>query len=118
LKWGSIIDSEDDSGRTALHVASLFNNKESVKILLFEIANPFKKTNKGDLPIDLTTNLLIQFLLERAKNLHIINKLHNPSTEKSRIQKGLKYFYDNADDFIAQVSSSPKKSDLNNFTLN
>jgi ankyrin repeat protein len=72
LRYGSKIDAEDYSGRTALHIASESNNLESVRILLFELATPFKENHEGKMPVDLTTNRIIKFYLERAKNVIFI----------------------------------------------
>ncbi len=100
LKYGCRIDAQDNSGRTPLHVAAFYNNLEKVKILLYELANPLKKTNSNELAIDLTTNMLIKFYLERAKNLHILNTFYNPKLAFKRIKNGFQYFIDVGDNTI------------------
>ena len=60
-------DEEDIAGRTPLHVAALSNNVQAVKMLLTELADPFKKTHLGKMAIDLTTDSLIKFYLGRAR---------------------------------------------------
>jgi hypothetical protein len=67
-----MIDEEDISGRTALHVAALKNNRESVKMLLVDMADPFKKTHQNKLAIDLTTDNIIKFYLDRARLVIIL----------------------------------------------
>ena len=59
------------AGRTALHIAAKYNYLESVKVLLYEIANPFRKDHCGEMAIDLTKSLMIQFFLTRARLVKI-----------------------------------------------
>jgi ankyrin repeat protein len=74
IRWGANIDDEDFVGRTSLHLAAANNYVEAVRILLYELANPFKTTKEGKTPINLTTNSLIRRYLERAR-IVIINNI-------------------------------------------
>lgn len=79
IKSGAHIHSEDMVGRTPLHIAAQKNNVESVKILLYELADPFKKNKEGKMPVDLTTDRVIQFYLSRARIVifkYILSILH------------------------------------------
>jgi ankyrin repeat protein len=73
IQWGSNVDDEDFVGRTALHLAASNNYVESVKVLLLELANPFKKTREGKTPFTLTTNSEIKRYLDRARIVILYN---------------------------------------------
>jgi hypothetical protein len=59
------------AGRTALHIAAKYNYLESVKVLLYELANPFRKDHGGKMAIDLTKSLIVQYFLNRARLVKI-----------------------------------------------
>ena len=71
ISKGANINSEDISGRTPLHIAAVTNHLESLKILLYELANPFKRNKDGKLPIDLTEDNKCKFYLSRARIVRI-----------------------------------------------
>jgi ankyrin repeat protein len=61
------VDEQDYLGRTPLHIACMKNYLECAKILLYELADPFKKTNEGKAPADLTENNMIHYFLARSR---------------------------------------------------
>ena len=94
LSFGAKIDAQDFTGRTALHYACIYNNLENTEILLYEYASPIKKDHFGKQPGDYTTDRLIKFFTDRAKNLVDIN-LSNVNVKASlkKIRSGLDFFF-------------------------
>ena len=58
---------KDETGRTPLHIASANSYKETIMMLLYEMANPVVQNNKGKMPIDLTKDKQIKKMLEKGK---------------------------------------------------
>jgi len=71
ISKGANVNSEDISGRTALHIAAFANHLECVKILLYELADPFKRNKDGKLAFDLTNDYKCKFYLSRARIVRI-----------------------------------------------
>jgi ankyrin repeat protein len=67
INKGANINAEDIAGRTPLHIAAGKNHIESLKILLFEMADPFKRDKEGKQAIDMTTDNKCKFYLSRAR---------------------------------------------------
>ena len=51
---------KDETGRTPLHIASANSYKETIMMLLYEMANPVVQNNKGKTPIELTKDKQIK----------------------------------------------------------
>lgn len=94
LSRGAKIDVEDATGKTPLHIACLYNKVENVKVLLYEYASPFKMDHEGHLPIDLTTDGVIKFFLERCRALVNFNLRVNVKASLLRIRNGLRFFFE------------------------
>lgn len=66
-------------GFTALHYAALFNNIETIKVLIKYGADPHLKSVTGHKPIDLVTDLKVYNLLleyqENVSNILILNNV-------------------------------------------
>jgi ankyrin repeat protein len=71
INHGENIHSQDVAGRTPLHLSAEKNHFESLKILLMELADPFKKNKEGKMPIDVTNNIHIKYYLSRARLVFI-----------------------------------------------
>ena len=90
---GADINAQDEGGRTALLIAAEQNNLEFITVLLFEIADPSIKNCKGERPIDVTTDMRIKIILERAKILHYFHKIGKIQQFNESIKRGLKFLF-------------------------
>ena len=63
VKEGVDVHNSDVRGWTALHDASLFNCKELINILVKYGCDTLRKTSKGDLPIDVAADEVMESLL-------------------------------------------------------
>jgi ankyrin repeat protein len=97
LHFGARIDAKDHAGRSPLYCAAEYGCFDSVKVLLLDLANPLLKNNQGKLPVDVTSHQGIVFYLQRAKNLHIINRISNAKFMLERIKNGLKFILEYED---------------------
>ena len=93
ISRGADINAQDEGGRTALLIAAEKNNLEFVTVLLFEIADPSIKNALGQKPIDVTSNLKIKLILERAKILHYFHKIGKIQQFNESIRNGLSFLY-------------------------
>jgi cytohesin len=64
---GANINALDEAGRTPLHVSAENESFECAQILLYEVADPLIKDNRGLLPIDLTNDKDFKYMLQRAE---------------------------------------------------
>ena len=90
---GADINAQDEAGRTALFIAAEKNNFQFVTVALFEIADPGIKNKKGEKPIDVTTDMKIKIILERAKNLHHFHIIGKIQQFNESVKRGLEYLY-------------------------
>ena len=90
---GADINAQDETGRTALFIAAEKNNFKFVTVALFEIADPAIKNKKGERPIDVTTDMKIKIILERAKNLHYFHVIGKIQQFNESVRRGLEYLY-------------------------
>ena len=90
---GADINAQDEAGRTALFIAAEKNNFKFVTVALFEIADPAIKNKKGERPIDVTTDMKIKIILERAKNLHYFHVIGKIQQFNESVRRGLEYLY-------------------------
>ena len=67
LYKGANINALDEAGRTPLHVSVENESFESTQILLYEVADPLIKDNRGFLPKDLTNDNDYKYMLQRAE---------------------------------------------------
>lgn len=63
-KAGSIMNLRDAKGRTPLHMAIIFNNKEAAETLMYLGANPHIEDAYGQRPIDICYADALKTLLE------------------------------------------------------
>ena len=104
LENGAKIDALDCVGRTALHYACLYNNLENVEILLWEFATPSKVDNFGKEPCDYSSDKLIKFFVNRAKNLIEFNiGRFNVKDALKRIRNGLEFFFGIEEDRLRKM---------------
>ena len=89
----SPIDAQDESGRTALMIASHYNYLEFVTILLFENANPRMKDINSKMASDMTTNEKIKIILKRAEALHKLHLFIEGKNLQKTISNGLDFLY-------------------------
>lgn len=89
----SPIDSQDESGRTALMIAAKNNYLEFVTILLFENANPKIKDINMKMASDLTTNEKIRLILKRAEALHNLKLFIEGKNLQKIIVNGLDFLF-------------------------
>jgi ankyrin repeat protein len=68
---GSNVNAQDFAGRSPLHIACEKNHELSVRSLLLELSDPFKKDHEGREPCDVTKNKNLHSLLKRAR---LVNK--------------------------------------------
>ena len=69
---GANINALDEAGRTPLHVSAENESFECAQILLYEVADPLIKDNRGLLPIDLTNDKDFKYMLQRAEIVSFI----------------------------------------------
>lgn len=67
IKCGANIDTQDICGRTPLHIAVENNYVECVKVLLYELADPFKKNKMNEMAIDICQDRTINYYLSYAR---------------------------------------------------
>jgi hypothetical protein len=93
LKSGAFIDARDCIGRTPLYLASRASHLPSVRLLLSHKANPFLKTTNQKSALSASCDAMVQQLLTRAMQLHILLKFAEASKRRSVWQQeGLTYF--------------------------
>jgi len=68
INAGANINTQENSGWTALHYAALENNIDIVKLLLNNNANKNIQNNSGKIPLHLTTNPYIIDLLNNNES--------------------------------------------------
>ena len=90
---GADINAQDEAGRTALFIAAEKNNFQFVTVALFEIADPGIKNKKGEKPIDVTTDMKIKIILERANNLHHFHIIGKIQQFNEGVRRGLGFLY-------------------------
>ena len=91
---GAKIDLEDITGKTALHIACMYNVVENVKVLLYEYASPFKMDHEGKYPADYAVDTVIKFFIDRMKTLVNFNLKLNIQESLKRIRNGLRFFFE------------------------
>ena len=91
---GAKIDLEDITGKTALHIACMYNVVENVKVLLYEYASPFKMDHEGKYPGDYAVDTVIKFFIDRMKTLVNFNLKLNIQESLKRIRNGLRFFFE------------------------
>jgi ankyrin repeat protein len=74
ISSGANINARDSLGRTPLYIASKYNSVETVKILLFELADPFLTPNDGKSINQVSKNFEILSCVKHAK---AVNKNSN-----------------------------------------
>ena len=67
ISKGGNVNALDEAGRTPLHVSIENESFESTQILLYEVADPLIRDNRGLLPIDLTDDKDFKYMLQRAQ---------------------------------------------------
>ena len=73
ISLGKHVNLVDNNKRTPLHLAASNNHYQAVKILVENNANPFAKTNKDEIAINLSNDLKIKKLIEECeKNMSYI----------------------------------------------
>ena len=93
MKAGAFIDARDCINRTPLYLAARIGHVAAVRLLLAHKANPFLRTTSQRTAICETRDSLIQELLTRAMQLHILLKFAEASKRWGVWeQEGLAYF--------------------------
>ena len=72
IKLGANIHAEDAAGRTPLFIAVKRGHLHASLILLYELADPFKKNKEGLTSFDVVTDPKIKFVLQRIKLVILI----------------------------------------------
>lgn len=93
LKAGAFIDARDCIGRTPLFLSSRAGHTPSVRLLLSHKANPFLKASNQQSALSVSKDSVIQQLVTRAMQLHILLKFAEESRRWSVWQQeGLEFF--------------------------
>ena len=109
VNYGCLIDSEDYCYRTPLHIAVMNNSIECIKLLLKENANPLKKTSENKSCMELATNYPVSYLFRRLESLYSIYFGLNPKQKFEKINKSIKYIFEELDKMIQIEKDNEKK---------
>ena len=95
MKCGAIIDEKNFLGETALHIAVKRKYYECVALLLFYLASPFIRDDKGNRPVDCNNNYQTKVLLNKIMDLHYECFFNKYNIFYETIQVRFTYFINN-----------------------